>query len=273
MVDTGTGPEPADEPSRAGGGRTDPPAAAGDGGSHAAPPPPAPSSRLSWVSFLVDRSRAERAQRALYHAVRERWSALAPQDRPKLVLGGESLGAYATDSVFADPAALIDGADAVVLEGPPFASRLWNRIKDDRDRGTPVWRPVYDAGRNVRFAQFPADDLRRPPGPWGHPRVVYLQNASDPVVWWSPDLLFDRPAWLRAPLGPDITREVRWYPIVTFWQTTVDLAVSFGTTSPHGHRYGNGPTVAWAATLPPPNWTDADTDRLMTFMTRHAVRH
>ncbi|MFE2869458.1 alpha/beta hydrolase [Embleya sp. NPDC059259] len=227
----------------------------------------------SWISFLVDRGRAERAQRALYHAVRARWSALPAADRPRLVLGGESLGAYATDAVFADPAELIAGADAVVLEGPPFASRLWNRMEDDRDRGSPVWRPVYDGGRHVRFGQFPATDLRRPPGPWERPRIVYLQNASDPVVWWSPDLLFDKPAWLHAPLGPDITREVRYYPIITFWQTTVDLAVSFGTTAPHGHRYGNGAAVAWAATLPPPNWTDTDTDRLLAFMAQHPLRH
>ncbi len=88
---------------------------------------------------------------------------------------------------------------------------------------------------------------RRPGGPWGHPRAVYLQNASDPVVRWSPDLLLDRPARLDEPRGPDVTPEVTWFPFVSFRQTSVDMAVSYGVDAPHGHRYGAGSVDGWAA--------------------------
>jgi len=48
------------------------------------------------------------------------------------------------------------------------------------------------AGREVVQAAAPAPgpaDLARPSTQWRRPRVAYLQHASDPVVWWSPDLI------------------------------------------------------------------------------------
>jgi uncharacterized membrane protein len=221
----------------------------------------------SWISFLVDKERAGHAARALYQAVHARLLAIPADRRPKLVLSGESLGSYALDSVFDSPRALVDGADGVFFEGPPAASRVWQKIVAGRDGGSPVWQPVYQGAKNIRFAQWPVMDLRYPwAAPWGHPRVVYLQNASDPVVWWTTGLLFTKPAWASAPLGPDITPQLRYYPIVSFMQTTVDLAVSFGMPVNHGHTYGTGACVGWAAVLPPPGWTPADTENLENVM-------
>ncbi|MCF2527824.1 alpha/beta hydrolase [Yinghuangia soli] len=216
----------------------------------------------SWMSFLVDRGRAERASQALFDAVSARIAALPPDRRPKLVVAGESLGAYATDHAFDSVDALLTRTDGALFIGPPNASPLWRHIVADREPGSPVWRPVYEQGRNIRFAQFPETDLAVPPGPWESPRVVYLQNASDPVVWWNPGLLFEEPAILKPPFGPDITDEVDWFPLVTFWQTTVDLAVSFGAPPPHGHRYGQNATLGWGAVLPPEGWTEVDSLRL-----------
>ncbi|MFI6486181.1 alpha/beta-hydrolase family protein [Streptomyces sp. NPDC050564] len=146
--------------------------------------------------------------------------------------------------------------------GTPNFAPISQEIRDHRDAGSPVWRPLYDDGRNVRFAQFPEEDLRRPASVWGRPRAVVLQNASDPAVWWSTDLLLHKPEWLDNPLGPDITSAIHWFPFVTFWQTTVDMAVSYGVEAPHGHRYGANPVDGWAAIVPPAGWTEADTERL-----------
>ncbi|NUP53026.1 MAG: hypothetical protein HOW97_37755 [Catenulispora sp.] len=221
----------------------------------------------SWISFLVDQERAGHAARALYRAVHNRLLALPAGRRPKLVLSGESLGSFSIDAVFDTPQDLVNGADGAFFEGPPQASRVWRKMVADRDRGSPQWRPVYQGARSVRFAQWPDTDLRYPlNAPWDHPRVVYLQNASDPVVWWTPDLLFTKPGWASPPLGPDITPQLRYYPIVSFWQTTVDLAVSFGMPVPHGHSYGTGACAGWAAVLPPPGWGPADTEHLENVM-------
>ncbi|WP_282693432.1 alpha/beta hydrolase [Streptomyces sp. CC208A] len=216
----------------------------------------------SWVSFLVDKEKAGQATRALLDAVRARLAALPADRRPKLVVTGESLGAYAVEASFGSVERLLAETDGALLVGPPDFSPVSRGLRRDRDAGSPVWRPAYEDGRHVRFAQFPAADLARPAAAWEHPRVVCLQNASDPVVWWSPELLLHRPAWLSRPLGPDITPEIRWFPFVTFWQTSVDMAVSYGVDAPHGHRYGAGAVDGWAAVAPPPDWTDADTARL-----------
>ncbi|MEU5217617.1 alpha/beta-hydrolase family protein [Streptomyces sp. NPDC020807] len=222
----------------------------------------------SWVSFLVDKEKAGQATRALLDAVRAKLDTLPAERRPKFVVTGESLGAYAVEASFGSADALLAGTDGALIMGPPHFSPISGEIRRDRDPASPVWRPEYEGGARVRFAQFPRTDLVRPAGTWGHPRAVYLQNASDPVVWWSPDLLLDRPEWLDEPLGPDVTPEISWFPFVAFWQTSIDMAVSYGVDAPHGHRYGAGAVDGWAAVLPPDGWTTADTDRLRAFI-RH----
>jgi uncharacterized membrane protein len=114
------------------------------------------------------------------------------------------------------------GADGTLLVGPPFANPIWRELVDSRDEGTPVWNPVYDDGDEVLFVQDAAE-LRSPTGSHDVPNVMYLQNSSDPVVWWNPQLLYRAPEW---------------------------------------HVYGSGVADAWAALLQPPDWTTEDTLRL-----------
>jgi uncharacterized membrane protein len=114
----------------------------------------------------------------------------------------------------------------------------------------------------VRFAATAAD-LQEPDGTLSHPRIVYLQHASDPIVWWSTDLIWRKPDWLAEPRGPDVTPAVHWYPFVTFWQLTCDMAVGLDAPAGHGHHYGPEITAAWTAILRPPDWTDADTAALI----------
>ncbi|MFD9031136.1 alpha/beta hydrolase [Streptomyces sp. NPDC059567] len=220
----------------------------------------------SWVSFLVDKEKAGQATRELVRAVRARLDALPAEDRPKLLVTGESLGAYAVEASFDGPDDLLARTDGALLLGTPDFSPTSREIRRDRDPGSPVWRPQYEGGARVRFAQFPQADLARPPARWEWPRAVYLQNASDPIVWWSPELLLERPDWLEHPLGPDITPEIDWFPFVAFWQTSIDMAVSYEVQAPHGHRYGAGAVDGWAAVAPPEGWTAADTSRLRAFI-------
>ncbi|MGK5533366.1 alpha/beta hydrolase [Streptomyces sp. URMC 129] len=229
----------------------------------------------SWASFMVDRNEAGVATEALFDAVYARWQQEPEDDRPKLLVFGESLAVSAIESAFDGLDDMVARTDGALLIGPPSFSPIHTELTENRDPDSPVWRPVYDEGRHVRFAQFPEEDLVRPAGEvWEEPRIVYLQNASDPVVWWSPNLLFQRPEWLNEPLGPDVTSAIDWFPFVTFWQTTVDMAVSYGAQAPHGHRYGSNPVDAWAAIAPPAGWTDADTDRLGWLLeVRHPPKH
>ncbi|MDF5752489.1 alpha/beta-hydrolase family protein [Spongiactinospora sp. TRM90649] len=216
----------------------------------------------SWLSFVVDRGKAARAGEALVRAVEAKMATLPAAGRPKLLVFGESLGAYFIEEGFgADLQTLLARTDGALLVGPPNANPIWRDIVAHRDPGSPEWRPVYRGGRQVLFGQTPADLLTS-----HRPGLVYLQNASDPVVWWNPSLLWRKPAWLDEPRGPDVAPAMRWYPVVTFWQVVVDLTIALNVPDGHGHRYGPNVVNGWATVAPPDGWTQADTDRLRTLI-------
>jgi uncharacterized membrane protein len=218
----------------------------------------------SWISFLVDRSKVAESATALIAAVHARWSALLTVSRPRLLLFGESLGSFGTETAFDTAGALTAGADGTLLVGPPFANPIRRGLLPARDPGSPVWDPVY-AGGTVEFTRDPAD-LRTRTG--ARPTVVYLQNSSDPIVWWSPELMFDRPEWLSGRRGPDVSPDMHWYPLVTFWQTALDQVFAIDVPAGHGHVYGSGVVDGWAALAAPPGWTGFDTVRLRALLDR-----
>jgi uncharacterized membrane protein len=208
----------------------------------------------SWVLLLTDRQRAERAGRELFDRVHRKWSTLAREHRPRLLVFGESLGSLGSEAAFADLDDVRARTDGALWAGPTGANRLWSQLVAHRDAGSPEVLPIYEDGRAVRFASTPAD-LWRPPGPWTGPRVVYLQNPSDPVTWWSPTLALRRPDWLAEPRGYDVLPAMRWYPILTFLQVTADLALAERAPRRHGHNFDRAAVEAWAAIAPPAGWT------------------
>lgn len=212
------------------------------------------------LQFLVDGPRAQESTRALLDAVRARLAQRPPDRRPRLLLYGQSLGAWGSQGAFTSLAEARAQTDGILWAGPPHASDLWAGLVARRDPSSPEVRPVVDAGRAVRFAGRPGD-LATPAGPWLAPRVLYLQHPSDPVVWWSPSLLWRRPDWLAEPRGFDVPATMRWIPVVTAWQTAVDLARAQAVPADHGHRYEALLVDGWAAVAAPPGWTDADTAR------------
>jgi uncharacterized membrane protein len=219
----------------------------------------------SWISFLADRQKSMDSGRMLIDTVHHRWQQLAPDHRPKLVLYGESLGSMAGQAAFGWlPDIRRMGFDAVLWVGPPQASPLWHALILRRDPGTMEVDPRYDNGRTVRFseANISADITGVAGPPWVGTRVLFLQHPSDPVVWWTPDLLFGKPEWLIEPRGQDRTALMRWYPVVTFWQVSADLTNAEGVPGGHGHNYSNDILDGWVAVAPPDGWTAADTERI-----------
>lgn len=228
----------------------------------------------SWISFLGDRETSMDSGRMLIDAVHERWVRLPQEQRPKLVLYGESLGSMAGQAAFDFlPDINRMGFDAVLWVGPPNASPLWDALVVRRDPGTPEVHPRYDGGRTVRFspANDPADIVADTAAPWDGTRVLFLQHPSDPIVWWSPELLFSEPDWLQEPAGRDRTKSMRWYPIVTFWQVGADMTNAASVPGGHGHNYGESVLDGWVAVAPPPGWTPADTQRVRAALDESAA--
>ncbi len=216
----------------------------------------------SWASFLVDQERAQEAGRALFDAVYQKWSALPAGQRPKLYVFGLSLGSYAAESAFSGEADMANRTNGILLAGPPAFNPLNREFTNGRDPGSPEVQPVFRDGRTVRFANDPAVAIPPVGQDWAGTRVLYLQHASDPIVWLSPDLILHRPDWLAEPPGPDVTSEMIWIPFVTFWQVTADMLEPVDTPPGHGHTYTLEFVDGWATLLDPPGWTPQQADTL-----------
>jgi uncharacterized membrane protein len=222
----------------------------------------------SWISFLVDKDEAAEAGTALYRAVHERWSQLPAGNRPRLVVFGESLGSFGSESTFgrdtaaATLAAASTAADSVLWVGPTGDNVAWNALLASRDPGSPVWAPRYGDG-SLRLVDHGEAPTNTP-----SPRVLWLQHPSDPVGWWSWSTLWTTPAWMTQPTGDDVPKEPSWFPVVTYLQTTIDLINGFSASPGHGHNYNPDFAHAWAALVAAPDWTAAETDRLAQTLVR-----
>ncbi|TWT66003.1 alpha/beta hydrolase [Allorhodopirellula solitaria] len=215
----------------------------------------------SWITILVDPSRSKRSASALFDQVYAHWTTLPKDSRPKLFLFGLSLGSFGCEDsadlmeTFQDP---IGGS---VLSGPPFPSRQWGSIVASRNPGTPVWMPTF---RDESMIRFTSQTNKLDNGKaWGPIRNVYIQHASDPMVWFSPSLAWNRPAWLNHPRGPDVSPALRWYPIVTFLQIAFDLPMATSIPIGYGHNYAPSSYIdAWVAVTQPAGWSEADLQKL-----------
>jgi len=219
----------------------------------------------SWISFLVDQQNATEAGQALFNAVYNKWKTLPPETRPKLIAYGLSLGSYGGQSAFSGVEDIQNRTSGALFVGTPSNSQPWERFKAQRDKGSPEWQPVYQGGRVVRFAAT-SEDLAKPDSSWSSPRLLYLQHASDSVVWWNYNLIWHKPDWLKEKRGPDVSPDMQWYPFITFAQVTVDQF--FGTTVPngHGHNYADTIVAAWRSITQPADWSAEQSQKLQTII-------
>ncbi len=215
----------------------------------------------SWLTILVDPDRSIRSAELLFDQVYGHWKTLPKETRPNLFLFGLSLGSLGCEEAadllqtFEDP---IQGA---VWSGPPFPSKQWATVVRTRQPESPVWLPRY---RDDSMIRFTAQDNHLETGErWGPIRNVYIQHASDPMVWFSPSLAWRRPAWLKEPRGPDVSKDLRWFPIVTFLQIGFDLPLATNVPIGYGHNYSSSSYIdAWVAVTQPTDWTTSEIERL-----------
>jgi uncharacterized membrane protein len=206
----------------------------------------------SWISYLVDQSKAREAGRALFDAVYGAWSQLPPQQRPRLFVAGESLGSFGGEAAFSGEYSLHNLTAGALFAGPPNFNPLFREFTDHRDPGSPEIQPVYASGRIVRFANDPAAGVPPQGQPWADSgRVLYLMHPSDPIVWWSPHLIFSPPDWISETRGTDVLQGMFWIPFVSFWQVTADLPFATGVPAGHGHTYTTEYVDGWNAVLRP----------------------
>jgi uncharacterized membrane protein len=201
----------------------------------------------SWVSYLVDQSKALAAGRALFDAVYGAWVKLPAGQRPKLYVAGESLGSFGGEAAFTGENDLANRTNGALFVGPPNFNTLFRQFSDHREPGSPEVQPVYQDGRIVRFVNDPAAGVPPPGQPWSGTRILYLMHPSDPIVWWSPHLIFSEPDWISEPPGQDVLKTMFWVPFITFWEVTADLPFATGVPGGHGHKYTAEYVDGWNA--------------------------
>lgn len=207
------------------------------------------------LSLLFQPEYGAEAARALFVEIYGYWTTLPKDRRPKLYLHGLSLGALNSEKSAELFEMIGDPIAGALWSGPPFESRNWRSITARRNQGSPAWLPEFRDGRFVRFMNqngptVPAD------APWGPTRVVYLQYASDAITFFAYRDAYQAPAWMNAPRGPDVSPELRWYPIVTMLQLALDMAVATNTPMGFGHVYAPEHYVdAWVAVTDVRDWS------------------
>ncbi|TDK33602.1 alpha/beta hydrolase [Luteimonas terrae] len=210
----------------------------------------------SWLALMVDPGYGADSSRALFAAVHGYWRSLPPETRPKLYLHGLSLGAMNSDLSVDLFDLLGDPFDGALWAGPPFQSRTWRHATQGRDPATPAWRPCYGDGSIVRF--MTQDGAPAGNAAWNDTRIVYLQYPSDPITFFEAGSAWRRPAWMTGPRARDVSDSLQWFPMVTFLQLGMDMAVATSTPTGYGHVFAADDYVdAWIATTAPVGW-DAD---------------
>ena len=217
----------------------------------------------SAITMMAGKQDPVRASRMLHRAITDRIAKLPAGSRPKVYLGGESLGAFGSTGIIGTPDLLTTSAAGAVWTGCPDFSPLQDALVARRDDDSDSVFPVIDHGRHVRFAMSP-EHLTVPAhggtlDAWEFPRYVFLRNETDPVVFWNPRLLWQRPQWLADMAGTDTPMgRMRWWPFITFWQIAADMPVCRSVRAGFGHKYHAEQCVpAWAAVL----GLDPDEDR------------
>lgn len=220
------------------------------------------------LSLLFEGEYGVETARAMFRAIYGYWTSLPHDDRPRLYLSGLSLGALNSDRSFDIYDVIEDPFHGALWSGPPFRSETWRHVRDWRDDSSPAWLPQFRDGSVVRFMNQ-HQRLRDSDVDWGRFRIGFLQYGSDPVTFYEPRALFREPAWMRGERAPDVSPDLRWFPVVTLLQLTADILSSSGPGSAppgHGHEYSALHYIdAWVDLMEPEGWTEQDSNRLKAF--------
>jgi uncharacterized membrane protein len=193
-----------------------------------------------YPSFLsVQKVALGRSQfRLLLWGVKQRLAERPPDRRPRVLVFGESLGAWtSSDVVMFQGIEGFDhyGIDRALWVGLPWLAK-WSRM--GMTRGASAMVPEGTVGvfdRHEQLAEL--TDTQR-----ALLRATILSHDNDPIAVMGPELIVRRPAWLAdSQRGRGVPEQMRWRPLITFVQTAMDAANAMvsvpGDFGSFGHDY------------------------------------
>jgi uncharacterized membrane protein len=176
--------------------------------------------------------------RLLLWGIRQRLAGRPPERRPRVLVFGESLGAWtSSDVVMFQGIEGFDhyGIDRALWVGLPWLAK-WSRSGMTRGASTLVPEGtvgVFD--RHEQLAALSEEERSRL-------RATILSHDNDPIAVLGPELLIQRPWWLAdGRRGRGVPEQMRWRPLITFVQTAMDAANAMvsvpGEFGSFGHDY------------------------------------
>ncbi len=210
---------------------------------------------VSPLSLVIEPDYGTDAAQALFTAVYGYWRTLPRDSRPRLYLSGLSLGAHASQSSTQFFDIVSDPFSGALWVGPPFTSPIWRWATRNRNKDSPEWLPRFGDSSSIRFANR-GGDLNAPG--WGPLRISFLQYPSDPIVFFDINSWYRAPDWMVGERGPGVPASLTWYPVVTFFQLGMDMALSNSSPTGYGHVYSPADYArAWRAIIEPGGWDEA----------------
>jgi hypothetical protein len=193
-----------------------------------------------YPSFLsVQKVALGRGQfRLLLWGVTQRLAGVPPERRPRVLVFGESMGAWtSSDVIMFQGIKGFDhyGIDRALWVGLPWLAK-WSR--SGMTRGSSTLVPEGTVGVFDHHDQLAAlDDEQR-----GRLRAVVVSHDNDPIAVLGPDLLVQRPPWLAdGQRGRGVPHTMRWQPVGTVVQTGMDamnaMLLTPGEFASFGHDY------------------------------------
>lgn len=221
----------------------------------------------SMLALLAHPDYGVAQSRALFDKIYDYWTGLPKDERPRFYVHGLSQGAFNSQATLPLFDMLGDPIQGAMWAGSPFFSRYWTEVRDQRNEGSPAWRPTFGNGSLVRVMdQYGGldGDFRT----WGPIRAVFLNYGSDPIVNFTFDSAVRPPAWLDQPRAPDVSDRLSWFPIVTMLQLALDSMFALDVPR-FGHYYVAPDYIdAWAAVAEPEGWSTARADQLKDIFSR-----
>lgn len=216
------------------------------------------------LALLMEREYGEEMAIALFKTIYNYWTALPKDERPQLYLNGLSLGALNSDKSFELMDIITDPFNGALWVGPPFRKETWRKLTKNRNPDSPAWLPTFKDQSVVRFFNQEGT-WEESDKAWGSFRIAYLQYASDPITFFSPNYFNKEPDWMKKPRGKDVSPKLKWFPVITMLQLAADMSSS---TAPkgYGHEYASAHYFdVWHALTEPKGWSKEELKQIRQY--------
>jgi uncharacterized membrane protein len=176
--------------------------------------------------------------RDLMHAVTGYLRGMTPENRPRFVLFGESLGAQTMQDVWRHrtvEAMDRDFVHSAIFLGTPSATEFAKSWRINPEKVDPE-------GKVLEIDNF-GEYLDQPEERRAAVRHVLISHYDDPIPKFGTNILLRRPWWLGQPQTrpPGVPKSATWHPGVSFVLTGIDLVNAMdvipGTFGRRGHDY------------------------------------